>query len=112
MDNSNIQIALYDDRLEITFPGGLARVLMADMIKECRSKPRNEALTSAFLYMKIVENQGSGIPRFISDTKVYGLREPEMIDSETDFRINIYRGQLQDNIDKATKRVPKKCRRY
>ena len=46
-----------------------------------------------------------------------------MIDRKTDFRSNIYRGQLQGNIDKATKKVPKKrqksaeevpkkCRRY
>ena len=39
--------------------------------------------------MKFIENWGSGISRVISDIKAYGLREPEMIDSETDFRINI-----------------------
>ena len=31
-----------------------------------------------------------------------------MIDRKTDFRINIYRGQLQGNIDKATKGAPNK----
>ncbi len=39
--------------------------------------------------MELIENWGSGKPRVISDIKAYGLREPEMIKSETDFIINI-----------------------
>lgn len=48
LDSSNIQVALYDNRLEITSPGGLMRGLTINHIKEGYSKTRNEALASAF----------------------------------------------------------------
>lgn len=73
LDSSNIQVALYDNRLEITSPGGLMRGLTIDHIKEGYSKTRNEALASAFLYMNLIENWESGIPRAIEDMKEYGL---------------------------------------
>lgn len=40
---------------------------------------------------------GSGIPRIIDKVKAAGLREPEFICGEVDLRINIYRGQNNDN---------------
>ena len=40
--------------------------------------------------MNLVEAWGSGIPKLMQE---YGLREPEFIDMEVAFRINLYRGQ-------------------
>lgn len=91
LDSSNIQVALYDNRLEITSPGGLMRGLTINHIKEGYSKTRNEALASAFLYMNLIENWGSGIPRAIEDMKEYGLPEPEFLNLDIGFRINLYR---------------------
>ena len=34
---------------------------------------------------------GSGIPKMLREAKEYGLREPELIDMGSDFRINLYR---------------------
>ncbi len=90
---SNIQVALYDDRLEITSPGGLLPGVTIDLMKEGFSKIRNRSLANAFSYMKLVEAWGSGIPRLMQEMKEYGLREPEFIDMEVAFRINLYRGQ-------------------
>lgn len=41
--------------------------------------------------MNIVEAWGSGIPKMFREAKEYGLREPELIDMGSDFRINLYR---------------------
>ena len=62
-----------------------------ERMKEGYSKIRNEALAHAFSYMNLIEHWGSGIPRIIDKVKAAGLREPEFIGGEVDFRINIYR---------------------
>ena len=88
---SNIQVAIYDDRLEITSPGGLLPGVTIDLMKEGFSKIRNRSLANAFAYMNLVEAWGSGIPKLMQAMKEYGLREPEFIDMEVAFRINLYR---------------------
>ena len=88
---SNIQVAIYDDRLEITSPGGLLPGVTIDLMKEGFSKIRNRSLANAFAYMNLVEAWGSGIPKLMQAMREYGLREPEFIDMEVAFRINLYR---------------------
>ena len=96
LDHGNIQIAIYDNRLEITSPGKLPMGQTLDRMKEGYSQIRNEALAYAFSYMNLIEHWGSGIPRIIGKVKAAGLREPEFIGGEVDLRINIYRGQSND----------------
>ena len=60
-------------------------------MKSGLSKIRNRGIASAFSYMNIVEAWGSGIPKMFREAKEYGLREPELIDMGSDFRINLYR---------------------
>ena len=97
LDHGNIQIAIYDDRLEITSPGKLPMGQTLNRMKEGYSQIRNEALAYAFSYMNLIEHWGSGIPRIIGKVKAAGLREPEFIGGEVDLRINIYRKQANDN---------------
>lgn len=94
----NIQVAIFDDRLEVTSPGML---LNNDSIKkmiEGYSKPRNPAIANAFAYMKIIEKWGTGIPRIFRECRDYGLPDPELIDFDGDFRVNMYR----NNTNKAS----------
>ncbi len=97
LDHGTIQVAVYDNRLEITSPGKLPMGQTMERMKEGYSKIRNEALAHAFAYMNLIEHWGSGIPRIIDKVKAAGLREPEFIGGEVDLRINIYRGQNNDN---------------
>ena len=107
LDHGNIQVAVYDNRLEITSPGKLPMGQTLERMKEGYSQIRNEALAYAFLYMNLIEHWGSGIPRIIGKVKAAGLREPEFIGGEVDLRINIYREQI-DNAsgDNNTDKVP------
>ena len=97
LDHGTIQVAVYDNRLEITSPGKLPMGQTMERMKEGYSKIRNEALAHAFAYMNLIEHWGSGVPRIIDKVKAAGLREPEFIGGEVDLRINIYRGQNNDN---------------
>ena len=93
LQNSHIQLAIYDDRLEITSPGGLLPGVTVKKMREGYSKIRNKALAHAFLYMNMIEEWGSGVPKIVREMEEYGLQEPEFIDMEIGFRINLYRYQ-------------------
>lgn len=97
LDHGNTQIAVYDNRLEITSPGKIPMGQTLERMKEGYSQIRNEALAYAFSYMNLIEHWGSGIPRIIGRVKAAGLLEPEFIGGEVDLRINIYRGQIGVN---------------
>ena len=91
LDPGNVQVALFDDRLEVTSPGMLLNGVTIEKMKEGYSKIRNRAIASAFSYMKIIEQWGSGIPRLLEEFRGYGLPEPEFIDFDGDLRVNLYR---------------------
>lgn len=118
LDHGNIQIAIYDNRLEITSPGKIPMGQTLERMKEGYSQIRNEALAYAFAYMNLIEHWGSGIPRIIGRVKALGLAEPEFIGGEVDLRINIYRNQingansLQHNVDGTgtAGKLPGNCR--
>ena len=91
LEPNDIQVALYNNRLEITSPGMLLSGVNVKRMKEGYSKLRNRAIASVFAYVNIIEKWGSGIPRIMNEIREYGLQEPEFIIFENDFRVNIYR---------------------
>lgn len=120
LDRASIQVAIYDDRLEILSPGKLPKNQTLERMQEGHSKIRNEALAKAFSYMKLMEHWGSGIIRVIHEVEEGGLPRPDFIDGEIDVIVKIYRGEDRPiskniiNIDeksKSAEEVPKKCRR-
>nr|WP_273236231.1 ATP-binding protein [Mobilibacterium timonense] len=64
-----------------------------EKMREGYSKIRNKALAHAFLYMNMIEEWGSGVPKIVREMEEYGLQEPEFIDMEIGFRVNLYRYQ-------------------
>ena len=99
LEPGNIQVAIFDDRLEVTSPGMLLNNVSIKKMMEGYSKPRNPAIANAFAYMKIIEKWGTGIPRIFRECREYGLPDPELIDFDGDFRVNMYRN---NNINKAS----------
>lgn len=72
---ANIMVELYDDRLEITNPGGLLPVVARNFGH--MSKSRNPKVFELFTRMDLVEKVGSGIPRMADLMKEAGLPTPE-----------------------------------
>lgn len=90
-----IQVALFDDRLEVTSPGMLDNDITIEKMKTGLSKIRNKGIAAALSYMNVIEAWGSGIPRMFREAQEYGLREPELIDLGSDFRVNLYRTKTE-----------------
>lgn len=76
---------------KVTSPEMLLNNVSIQKMKEGYSKPRNPAIARAFAYMKIIKKWGTGIPRVFRECKDYDLPEPDLIDLEGDFRVNMYR---------------------
>jgi len=97
LDEGCVQVALFDDRLEVTSPGMLFGGLSIEDLKEGQSRPRNRGIASAFVAMKVIEQWGTGIPRIIEMCKEYELQEPEFVEIGMDFRVNLYRKQTAES---------------
>ena len=95
---SPVTVALYDDRLEVTSPGGLPRGMTLAKMLTGYSECRNKALASAFAYMNLIENWGSGVKRYVAEIKAAGLREPEFIEWPNAMRVNIYRNKVTPQV--------------
>lgn len=91
VERSSVQVALYDDRLEVSSPGGIVRGFSLDRALSGQSRPRNEALAQAFLYMGLIEGWGSGIPRIMHEFEERGLLAPEFQDIDGMLRVNMRR---------------------
>lgn len=100
LQNSHIQVAIYDDRLEITSPGRLMLGVTLERMKERYSEIWNRALAHAPSYMNLIEAWG-GIPKLMKPMKDYDLLESEFIEMEISFRINLYRSQVGLNTNQA-----------
>ena len=91
LDESCIQVVIYDDRLEVTSPGGLYNGLTYEEVMKGHSKIRNKLIANAFGQMGLVEAWGSGIRRIIGAAREYGLLEPRVEAFDDMFRVNLYR---------------------
>ena len=89
--SSPISIALYDDRLEITSPGGLPRGMTVSKMLEGHSECRNKALAAAFAYMFFIENWGSGLLRVQRALKEAGLAPLRVKDFGNSIRLTVMR---------------------
>lgn len=96
LQRSLVQVAIYDNRLEISSPGGLMPGVTIEKMKEGFSKVRNHGIANAFVYMNLIEQWGSGIPKILAQTKEYGLPEVEFIDMGIALRVNMYRALPED----------------
>lgn len=107
LDRACVQVAVYDDRVEITSPGMLYGGLTIEQIKEGGSKIRNRCIAEVFSRMKIIESWGTGIKRMFSSCREYGIREPELLEIGDCFRVNLYRPSYNEVHQSSPKSSPK-----
>lgn len=91
LDDSCIQVSIFDDRLEVLSPGMLYGGLDIKSALAGKSKCRNAAISEAFYYMGIIEAWGTGLGRIKKSCHEYGLKEPLIEELGNGFRIVFYR---------------------
>lgn len=98
------------DQVQLAFQYVLEKINMGMQIKgiyrqDVYELPINsvrELIANAFAYMKIIEKWGTGIPRILRECKEYGLKKPELIDFDGDFRVNMYRREEKSKTTQTT----------
>ena len=103
LDHSCVQVAVYDNRVEITSPGMLYGGLTMEQAISGRSKIRNVCIAEVFSRMGIIEQWGTGFQRMIQGCREYGVREPEFIDMGDAFRVNFYRSVPGSGMETMTR---------
>jgi len=91
IDDSCVQVAIYDDRLEVSSPGGLYNGLTYEELMNGHSKIRNKTIANVFSKMGFVESWGTGVKRILSAAKSYGLSVPSFQVFDDMFRVNLFR---------------------
>ena len=103
LDESCIQVAVYDERLEVTSPGGLYNGLTYEEVMNGHSKIRNKGIANIFSQMGLVEAWGSGIKRILNAAEEYGLPKPRFQEFDNMFRVELFRvNPITDQANQAT----------
>ncbi len=74
---ANVQIYIFQDRVEIVTPGGLPAGMREEDLGS-RSVPRNPFLFNMLYRMRLVEQIGSGIRRIHDACMEHGVTEPHI----------------------------------
>lgn len=104
---ANIMVELYDDRLEISNPGGLLPIVARNFGH--MSKSRNPKIFELFTRMDLVEKVGSGIPRMADLMQEAGLPAPEY-QTEGFFTTVLYKNKntVKETGKKTGKKMPER----
>ena len=94
LDESCIQVAVYDERLEVTSTGGLYNGLTYEEVMNGHSKIRNKGIANIFSQMGLVEAWGSGIKRILNAAEEYGLLKPRFQEFDNMFRVELFRSSF------------------
>ena len=114
LDDSCIQLSIYDDRVEIQSPGMLYGGLDMEEALKGKSKCRNAAISEAFYYMGIIEGWGTGLNRIRKSCREYGLKDPVITESGNGFLVVIFRKAVDEkrNGDSIAERSPEYAGRH
>lgn len=83
-------IEIYDDRIEVSNPGGLLPSKRLDRLIGTQPESRNEQLARAFRRYKICEERGSGLLKAGLQIELYGLPPIEFTAGPNHFKVTLY----------------------
>ena len=115
---SEIHVDMFDDRLEITSPGGMLSGIAIQMqdIKRIKSDRRNPIIADLFHRMRYMERRGSGLSKIVSETeKLPGYKKdlcPIFYSTPTSFTVIIknINYQVSDQVsDQVAKKIIDFC---
>ena len=97
-ENEPIRLTIFDDRIEISNPGGLYGRLTIDELGKVHSDIRNPFLASILEILEITENRYSGIPTIYAEMKKANLMEPKFENARGTFKVTLYNSKKVDVI--------------
>ena len=104
---ADIKFAIFDDRIEITSPGGLLPQISLSDLGTGVSELRNKIIGRIFNETGLIEGWGTGIRRIRKQIEEKGLVPPEFRENNGFFKAIIYNEPLQEHfeLDKDEKEI-------
>ena len=114
-EDACVQVAVFDDRLEVTSPGGLYNGLTFEDAMNGHSRLRNRAIANVFCQMGLcqmglIEAWGTGLRRIRSLAEDFELPAPEFIETSNSFRVNLFRKTATNNEQQYGNKTSEKLR--
>ena len=97
----NILVGIYDNRIEVTNPGGLPFGISMEHIFSGVSKLRNRVIGRVFHELKLIEQWGTGISRIKDTCNHANLPEPRFEELGASFRVTLYSGTKKVKASKS-----------
>lgn len=90
---SDIKIAVFDSKIEITSPGCFPKGITIDEVLGGRSEIRNKVIVRIFREAKKIEQWGRGVRMIIDLCTKHGLKKPEILEKGMFVKYIFYRKQ-------------------
>ena len=112
---SEVHIDMFDDRLEISSPGGMfsGKLIQEQDIEQIKSERRNPIIADLFHRMRYMERRGSGLKKIVNETsKLPGYdetRRPKFFSTDTFFWVvipNMNYGCVPEDVPNHVPDVP------
>ncbi len=89
---TDIELSLYDDRLEVISPGRLPNSVTVEKMKQGYRAARNELLKEILRDYGYVEHRGMGVRnRIIAGMREHNGTEPDLIEEESRFIVRLWK---------------------
>lgn len=96
MTGCHIQVAIFNDRIEFTNPGGLPFGQTIEKALAGSSRIRNRVIARVFRELHLIEQWGSGLRRIVEACKNQGLKPPLIEELNNQFRLTLYSEQIEE----------------
>lgn len=104
IQGSTIMVSIYDDRIEVTSPGGLEAGVSAENI-QYRQYSRNPIIAKRMFDMGYFDSWGQGIDNIIKWSSDAGVKSPLFLDEDNQFTITIYSNSEYTRSKNSSSRV-------
>ncbi len=89
---TDIELSLYQDRLEVISPGRLPNTVTVDKMRQGYRAARNELLKEVLRDYNYIEHRGMGIPyKVIAGMRAHNGTEPDLIADEDRFIVRLWK---------------------
>ncbi|MBI4640766.1 MAG: ATP-dependent DNA helicase RecG, partial [Candidatus Tectomicrobia bacterium] len=89
---TDIEISLYEDRLEVISPGRLPNTVTVEKMKQGCRATRNELIKEVLRDYRYIEATGLGVPRkIIRGMREHNGTEPDLIEEESRFIVRLWK---------------------
>lgn len=108
-ENDPIRLTIYDNRIEITNPGGLYGRLSLNDLGKVRADIRNPFIASALETLNVTENRYSGIPMIYAEMRKAGLKDPKFEEERGTFKVTLYNEKNKSPDEEFIEKIKKYC---